>query len=312
VNHLAIVGAGSVGTAIAFTALNRGVASHLSLYDLDGARATAEMLDLRHGLQFVRPATIDAGASVSVCTGADVVVITAGGKQRPGEARLALAERNGALFRELLPTLIEVAPNAVILVVTNPVDVLTQLAIELTDRDDGTVFGSGTVLDSSRLRHLLALRYGIAERHVHAYVVGEHGDSESVLWSSATIGGAPLAAVTADDAVHLDEDGRSKLLDQIRNAAYQIIAGKGATTWGIALATGQILDALDQTTHSAILPVSGPIDMELGLGKVCISLPRLVDANGAGPLLPLVATNEELAAIRASAAAVRQTLDSIR
>ncbi len=256
-NHLAIVGAGSVGAAIAFTALNRGVANHLSLYDLDGARATAEMLDLRHGLQFVRPATIDAGGSVSVCTGADVVVISAGAKQRPGETRLALAGRNGALIRGLLPGLGEVAPNAVILVVTNPVDVLTQLAIELTDRDDGTVFGSGTVLDSSRLRHLLALRYGIAERHVHSYVVGEHGDSESVLWSSATIGGAPLAAVKADDGNYLDEAGRTLLLDQIRSAAYEIIAGKGATSWGIALATGQILEALDQTTHSAILPVSG-------------------------------------------------------
>lgn len=138
-------------------------------------------------------------------------------------------------------------------------------------------------------------------------MIGEHGDSETVLWSSANVGGKPLAAVKADDGDALDEEGRTNLLDQVRNAADQIIAGKGATSWAIALATGQILEALDQTTHSAVLPVSWPIDMELGLGRVCVSLPRLVDARGAGPLLPLVATDGELAAIRASAAAVQGT-----
>jgi len=311
-NHLAIIGAGNVGTAIAFTALNRGIARHLSLFDINGPRAIGEMLDLRDGLQFVRPATIEAGDQISVCADADVVVITAGAKQRPGETRLDLAARNAGLLRSLLPGVTQVAPEAVLLVVTNPVDVLTQVAIDLTEREDGTVFGSGTVLDSSRLRHLIALRFGIAERHIHAHVVGEHGDSETVLWSSANIGGAPLTAAWTGGGGPIDEAEQARLLHQVRNAAYEIIAGKGATSWAIALATAQILDALDQTLQSSVLPVSGPIDQDLGFGDVCISLPRLVDANGAGPILPLIATDQELAAIRASVAAVKATLDKVR
>jgi L-lactate dehydrogenase len=257
-----------------------------------------EMLDLRDGLQFVRPATIEADDRISVCAGADVVVVTAGAKQRPGESRLDLAARNAGLLRSLLPAITQVAPEAVLLIVTNPVDVLTQLAIDLTGRVDGSVFGSGTVLDSSRLRHLIALRFGIAERHIHAHVVGEHGDSETVLWSSANIGGAPLTAAWATGGGPIDEAEQARLLHQVRNAAFEIIAGKGATSWAIALATAQILDALEQTTQSAVLPVTGPLDPGLGLGDVCVSLPRIVDARGAGLILPLVATDEEKAALR--------------
>jgi L-lactate dehydrogenase len=312
VDHLAIIGAGSVGTAIAFAALNSGVARRLSLHDLDGAKAKAEVLDLRHGLQFVRPTTIEGSDDVAVCAGADVVIVTAGAKQRPGETRLDLAARNADLFRSLVPPLVEVAPEAVILVVTNPVDVLTQLGVEITGRDDGTILGSGTVLDSSRLRHLLALRYGIGERHIHATVVGEHGDSETVLWSSATIGGSLLSEVETGDGQVLDEAARDEILDQVRNAAYEIIAGKGATSWGIAMATAQILDALDHTAQAVVLPVTAPLDPGLGLGEVCISLPRLVDAAGAGRILPLAATDAEMTALAASAAAVRHIIDRIR
>ncbi|MGD2051411.1 MAG: L-lactate dehydrogenase [Acidimicrobiia bacterium] len=310
-DHLAIIGAGSVGTAIAFAALNGGVARRLSLHDLDGTKAQAEVLDLRHGLQFVRPTTIEGGDDVEVCAGADVVVITAGAKQRPGETRLDLVARNARLFRALIPPLVEVAPEAIILVVTNPVDVLTQLTAEITGRFDGTVLGSGTVLDSSRLRHLLSLRYCIAERHIHASVVGEHGDTETVLWSSATIGGSPLAEVETSDGTLLDPAARDAILDQVRNAAYEIIAGKGATSWGIAMATTQILEALDQASQAAVLPVTAPLDPALGLGTVCISLPRLVDASGAGRILPLSATDPEREALTASAAAVRDTFSGI-
>jgi L-lactate dehydrogenase len=311
VDHLAIIGAGSVGTAIAFAALNQGVARRLSIHDMNNTKACAEVLDLRHGLQFVRPTTIKGGDDIAVCAEADVVVITAGAKQRPGESRLDLAARNAGIFRTLVPSLVEVAPDAVILVVTNPVDVLTQLTVQLTGRDDGMVLGSGTVLDSSRLRHLLALRYDIAERHIHAHVVGEHGDSETVLWSSATIGGSPLAEVQTSDGSILDEEDRAEILHQVRNAAYEIIAGKGATSWGIAMATTEILEALDHTAQAAVLPVTAPLDPALGLGEACISLPRLVDIRGAGRILPLSATDAETQAVAASAAAVRDAIASI-
>jgi L-lactate dehydrogenase len=311
VEHLAIVGAGSVGTAIAFASLVRGQAQRISLYDLNHAKATSEVLDLRHGLEFVPPAIIDGGDDIGICSGADVIVITAGAKQRQGESRLDLAGRNAELLRALLPGLTVSAPDAVLLVITNPVDVLTQLAVEMTGRDDGSVLGSGTVLDSSRLRHLLALRYGIAERHVHAHVVGEHGDSETVLWSSARIGGAPLEQVVTREGRVLGQSDREEILDQVRSAAYEIIAGKGATSWAIALATCQILEALDLTSHSAVLPVTAPLDPGLGLGDAAISLPRLVDAAGAGAVLPFSATPGELDSIRISAAEVEKTLAAV-
>lgn len=309
--HLSIVGAGSVGTAIAFAALNKGIAEHLSLYDLDQAKVRAEVLDLRHGLEFMGPATIEGDADVSVCAEADVIVITAGAKQRPGETRLQLTARNAVVFADMVPKLIDVAPEAVILVVTNPVDVLTQLTARLAGRTDGTVFGSGTVLDSSRLRHILAQRYAIAERHVHAHVVGEHGDTETVLWSSATIGGAPLVEMKAVDGRRLGTAEREEILEEVRNSAYRIIEGKGATSWAIALAATQILGALDRRGHSAVLPVTAPTDESLGLGSTCISLPRLVDASGAGSVLPFSATEEELTAIRASAQAVQTAVDNL-
>ncbi|MGC2240106.1 MAG: L-lactate dehydrogenase [Acidimicrobiia bacterium] len=312
-NHLAIVGAGGVGTAIAFTALNRGLARRISLYDLDGARAEAEALDLRHGLEFVPPTILEGGAGISMCADADVVVVTAGAKQRQGETRLDLAGRNAAMLRQMLPNLIKVAPDALILLVTNPVDVLTQLAVEVTGRDDGTVLGSGTVLDSSRLRHLLAQAYGIAERHIHAHVVGEHGDSEIVLWSSARIGGAPIEAVFKRDGSTSTAKEREEIVDQVRNAAYKVIQGKGATTWAIALATGQILGALDQPVQSAVLPVTAPVSgSDLDLGHVCISLPRRVDGTGAGPILPITATDQEWEAIRGSAVKVGEAVEAVR
>lgn len=309
--HLSIVGAGSVGTAVAFAALNRGIADHISLYDLDSQKVHAEALDLSHGLEFVGPATIAGSADISVCEGADVIVITAGAKQRPGEPRLELTARNAGIFRGMIPELTTVAPEALLLVVTNPVDVLTQLAIRITGREDGSVLGSGTVLDSSRLRHLLALRFAIAERHVHAHVVGEHGDSETVLWSSATIGGAPLVEVRAADGSRLDTAAREEILAEVRNSAYEIIEGKGSTSWAISLAVTQILEALDYESHSAVLPVTAPVGSVFDLGDVCISLPRLVDAGGAGEIVPFHATEEEIEAIRLSSLAVEQALRAI-
>ncbi len=312
-NHLAIVGAGGVGTAIAFTALSRGLARRVSLFDSNGPKAAAEALDLRHGLEFLPPAVIDGGNDVALCADADVVVVTAGAKQRESESRLDLVARNAGMLYALLPPVVEQSPSALVLLVTNPVDVLTRLAVEVIGRDDGSVLGSGTVLDSSRLRHLLSGVFGIAERHIHAHVVGEHGDSEMVLWSSARIGGAPIHEVSKRDGSVLSDEERVDIVDQVRNAAYEIIRGKGATTWAIGLATAQILSALDQEFPSAVLPVTAPVfDERLGLGQVCISLPRRVDRKGAGPVLPVSATEGEWEAIRSSARKVRDAFEAVR
>ena len=189
---LAIVGAGSVGTATAYAAMIRGSARHVRLYDIDAARVEAEVLDLAHGSQFTGASDIDGGADLRHVEGADVVVITAGAKQHPGQTRLDLAGINVDILRSMLPKLLERAPDAVFLLVTNPCDVLTVAAQQITGLPSSRVFSSGTVLDTARLRWKLAQRAGVAQSSVHAHIVGEHGDTEFPLWSAAIIGVTPL------------------------------------------------------------------------------------------------------------------------
>ncbi|HEY1498601.1 MAG TPA: hypothetical protein VGF88_03420 [Acidobacteriaceae bacterium] len=189
---IGIVGAGSVGATIAYACMIRGVGRHISLFDIAQSKVEAEVLDLNHGLMFAPAATLDGSDDIAVLTGADVVVITAGAKQKPGQTRLDLAATNTQICRRLIPDILRVAPDAILLMVTNPVDVLTYAALRISGFDSHRVIGSGTVLDSSRFRFLLAQRCAVAVQNVHAYIAGEHGDSEIPLWSSATIGNIPL------------------------------------------------------------------------------------------------------------------------
>ena len=189
---IAIVGAGSVGATIAYACLVRGVGKQIALFDVNRAKVDAEVLDLNHGMQFVPMATIEGSDDVNLCKDAHAVVITAGAKQKPGMSRLDLAGRNAAMLKTVMPQLLKVAPDATYLMVTNPVDVITYIALKLSGLPRQRVFGSGTVLDSSRFRFLIARRLKIAVQNVHAYIAGEHGDSEVPLWSSATVANIPL------------------------------------------------------------------------------------------------------------------------
>ena len=189
---VAVVGAGAVGATIAYTALVRGSARRVVLHDIDRAKLEAEVLDISHGLSFTPMGSVEGSDDVEVCRGARVVVVTAGAKQKPGQSRMELAASTVGLTRSIMPRLLEVAPDAVYVMVTNPVDVVTTAALHLTGLPPRQLFGSGTVLDSSRLRHALATRVGVAVQNVHAYVVGEHGDTEVPLWRSATLGGVPV------------------------------------------------------------------------------------------------------------------------
>ncbi len=236
------------------------------------------MLDLRHGLQFVGGGRVNGGGDVAVCADADLIVVTAGAKQDPGQTRLELAEANVALIRRALPPLLDVAPDAIVLLVTNPVDVVTYVAQEISGLPHDRVIGSGTVLDTSRLRHLLAERLGVAVNSVHAMVVGEHGDSEIVLWSSATVGGTPLLDVVGPDGGRVDPDELDGLLHEVRTAAYEIIAGKGATNLAIGLATARIVRSVARDER-AVLPVSIRTEVD-GIGEVCLSLPSVVGRAG--------------------------------
>src|ERR687897_294965 len=252
---VAVVGAGSVGATCAYACLIRGIGRTIALYDINADKTRAEVLDLNHGLQFVPQATVIGSDDIGVGRGAAWGVIPAGARQKPGQPRLELAEANVALSRAIVPRLLEVAPEAILLLVTNPVDVITYAALKISGLPPQRVFGSGTVLDSSRLRLLVADHCGVAVQNVHAYIAGEHGDSEIPLWSSASVGNVPLHEWAVQGHGKLSVRDRTEIFQNVKNAAYQIIQGKGATNYAIGLATARILEAVLHD-ESRILPVS--------------------------------------------------------
>jgi len=308
--RVAIVGAGRVGSSIAFAALIRGVARQVALYDVDAAKARAEVLDLSHGRQFAPAAEIVGGGDLAVCEGADVVVVTAGASQQPGQSRLDLLKTNVEICRSLVPELVRLAPGAILLLVTNPVDVLTHACRELSGWPPERVFGTGTALDTSRFRHALAARCEVAVSNVHALIVGEHGDSELPVWSSATIAGATIDDWLASRGRPLREGERAEIFAGVRDAAYEVIRGKGATHYAIGLTTARILEAVLDDEH-LVMPVSARVDGAHGLPPVTLSLPRLVSRHGAGDLAPLRLSDDERAALHQSAETIRGALASV-
>jgi L-lactate dehydrogenase len=310
---VAIVGAGAVGSTIGYALLIRGVADRVVLYDLDGSKVRAEVLDLRHGLQFVPHAEVVGGDDVAVCEGADVVVITAGAKQKPGQSRLDLAGANVAMCATLVPQLVEVAADGVFLMVTNPVDVVTYAAVRMAELPPGRVFGSGTVLDSSRLRYLLARHLGVAVQNVHAWVAGEHGDSELPLWSSASVGTIPLDKFALPGRSPLDEETRSQIATEVVTSAEQVIRGKGATNYAIGLAASRIVEAVLRNQNH-VMPVCTMLHRYQGLDAlddVCLSVPCVVNRRGAEAVLDVPLSKEEEARLVASAEAVRAAARSL-
>lgn len=302
---LAIIGAGAVGTAIAYASLIRGVARTIALMDINTAKVTAEALDLSHGLEFVPRADVIGSDDVSVCADADVVVFTAGAKQKPGQSRLELAEATIGLTQRILPAVVEVAPRAIYIMVTNPVDVVTHAAMKISGLPPNQVFGSGTVLDSSRLRFLIAQHCGVSVQSVHSYIVGEHGDSEIPLWSSASIGSVPLLQwKPLPGRPALDAVARERIQHEVVHAAYTIIQGKGATNYAIGLATTRIVEAVLNDEHR-VLPVSTTADGFEGLEDVCLSLPTVVDRGGAKSRLEVPLSTSERAGLLASAETLR-------
>lgn len=298
---LAIVGAGAVGSTIAYAALMRGAARTVALYDINTAKVEAEALDLGHGVQFMPMAEVVGSDDITVCADADVVVITAGAKQKPGQTRIDLAEATISLVSKMLPPLVEVAPHAVYLMVTNPVDIVTYAALKISGLPPAQLFGSGTVLDSSRLRYLIAQHTGVAVQNVHAYIAGEHGDSELPLWSSATIGAVPLLDWNGiGGRGPLTSEVRDQIAHEVVDSAYRIIAGKGATNYAVALASSRIIEAVIND-EQRILPVSSLLDSYYGISDVCLSVPTLVGRDGAGERLQVPMSADELAGLRRSA-----------
>jgi L-lactate dehydrogenase len=300
-----------VGTSLAYAALIRGSAGTIALYDVNAPKAEAEALDLAHGSQFAAAsAAVTGGGDISVTEGADVVVITAGAKQDPGQSRLDLAGTNVRILEQLMPPLLERAPDAAYVLVTNPCDVLTVAAQRISGLPTERVFSSGTVLDTSRLRWLLARRAGVSVSSVHASMVGEHGDTEFPLWSGATIGPVPIRDWTAGGERVFTPEYLSATAQDVVQAAYKVIAGKGATNYAIGLSGARIVEALLRGDN-AVLPVSTVLSGQYGISGVALSLPSVVGRGGVHRVLETPMDDGELAALRHSAATLRATMETL-
>jgi L-lactate dehydrogenase len=307
---VSVIGMGSVGTAIAYACLIRGSAGSLALYDINAGKVRAEVLDLNHGSQFVPHCRVTGSDDIAVTARSAVIVVTAGAKQTPGQSRLDLASANVAMAQSLTPKLLEHSPDAVILFVTNPVDIVTFAATRSVDAAPGHVFGSGTVLDSSRFRYLIAERAQLAVGNVHGFIVGEHGDSEISLWSSVSIGGVPAERFRLDGVQLFGEDDRRRISAEVVNAAYEIIAGKGATNLAIGLSSARIIEAILGDQHR-VLPVSTVQTGAYGISGVALSLPTVVSAHGAGQVLQASLSDAELAGLVESATTLRGVQESL-
>ena len=301
-----IVGAGMVGASFAFALVQSGLASEIALLDSDHDRADGEAMDLNHGLSFAPPVEIRSGGYEGL-TGAAVVVLTAGSHQRPGQTRLDLLDSNARLCTEVVPRIVEANPAGVILLATNPVDILTHLAAEAAGLPWGRVLGSGTTLDTSRLRFLLGAHFGVDTRSVHAYVIGEHGDTAVPVWSSAEVGGVPLDRLDLPAGRAWDEATRASLFEDVRTAAYQIIKRKKATYYAIGLALLAVVEAIlrDQST---VLTVSTPVRGAHGVHGMALSLPTIVGRTGARQVLDIPLDAAERAAFAHSAATLKGRL----
>lgn len=309
---IGVVGTGFVGSSAAYALVMRGVGREIVLVDKNTKRAEAEADDIFHAIPFANPLEIYAGG-YDALAGCRVVIMAAGVNQKPGESRMELLSRNAAVFSEVIPQIIMNAPDSVIVVATNPVDVMTHYSAQIASRygwQPGRVFGSGTTLDTARFRALLGRLLGIDSAHIHAYVIGEHGDSEVLAWSMVSIGGIPLEELIAERHSSLNQAKRDEIDHQVRRAAYHIIEGKGATYYGIGSALARIVDVVLHDQR-AILTVCAPEADVFGVQDVTVALPRLVSGEGVVERLPLPINAEELEKLRHSASVVRTAIESM-
>jgi L-lactate dehydrogenase len=309
---IGIVGCGMVGSTSAYALVMSGVGREIVLVDLNRARAEAEANDIYHAVPFAHPLTVRAGDYPDL-GGARVVVIAGGVAQKPGETRLQLLQRNADVFRQIVPSVLRHAPDAVLLVVTNPVDIMTHLTAQLAAEfgvPQSRVIGSGTTLDTARFRTLLGRHFGVDPHHVHGYVLGEHGDSEVLAWSQATIAGLSLDEFAKVHGKPLASAEREQIDESVRRAAYHIIAGKGATYYGIGSAVARIVDVLLHDQR-AILSICCRIHGVADCDGVTFALPHLVGGKGALAMIPLPLDATEQAGLRRSAGILREALESL-
>lgn len=305
-----IVGAGMVGSSAGYALAMMGIASDIVFVDKNAALAIAQAEDISHAVPFVSATTVMAG-DYGALAGTRVVIIAAGVSQKPGESRLELLERNAAVFREVVADVLRASPDAILLIASNPVDIMTQIATRLSGLPPQRVIGSGTILDTARFRSLVGRHLGIAPQSVHAYVLGEHGDSEVLAWSNARAGSIALRSFADQVGKPLDDGVRHAIDDGVRNAAYKIINGKGATYYGIGAGLARIVKAIAQDQRD-VLSVSIVTPRVADIQDVALSVPRIIGAAGVvADLFPDLDAQEH-AALGRSAALLKERVESVK
>lgn len=273
-SKIAIIGAGFVGSTAAYACLIDGAASEIALIDINKEKAEGEAMDLQHGIPFRPNSRIEFGSDYKLCKDSDIIVISAGAHQKPGESRLDLVNKNATIFRQMIPSITKYNKNCILLVVSNPLDVLTYLALKYSKFPKSRVFGTGTILDTARFRFLLGEYFGVSTSSVHAYILGEHGDSSFPVWSTANIAGVPLKYFKKYNRKKMDE-----IYSKTKKAAYEIIARKGATYYAIGLGVAKIVRSI-LSDQNEVLAVSSYLENYNGISGICLSVPAIVNRNG--------------------------------
>ena len=306
----AVIGCGFVGASTAFALMESGLFHEMVLVDVNRKKAEGEAMDISHGLPFARPMEIYAGDYCDL-EDAQIIVIAAGAGQKPGETRLDLVHKNVEIFKDMIPQIVKYNREGILLVVSNPVDILTWVTLRLSGFPANRVIGSGTVLDTARLKYLIGKTLKVDPRSVHAYIIGEHGDSELAVWSSANISGVPLTEYSEIKGFKEHEKNQRTLYEEVKNSAYEIIDRKGATYYGIALSVRRICECIVRDEHS-ILPISSLMQGQFGLEDICMGVPTVVGALGAEEVLSITISEKERENLMKSAEELKQVLYQVR
>ena len=306
---VAVIGTGFVGSSSAFALMESGLFSEMILLDADQNRAEGEALDISHGLPFARPMKITAGTYDDLVDAA-IIVITAGAGQKPGETRLDLVKKNVAIFRTIIGEIAKRNCQGILLIVANPVDILTYVALKLSGFPENRVFGSGTTLDTARLKYLLGERLSVDARSVHAWIIGEHGDSQIAAWSSANVSGVPLSDFCSMRGFTEHDQDMEDIAEDVKNSAYKIIEKKKATYYGVAVAVRRICEAIIRDEKS-VLPVSSIQHGAFGIEGVALSMPAIVGKNGVEKQIPIKLNEKEQMELRKSADALLKVLSTL-
>lgn len=309
IKKITIIGTGFVGATTAYTLMISGLVSELVLIDVNTEKAEGEVMDLNHGMPFVRPVRIYRG-EYEDCAGSDIVIITAGANQKPGETRIDLVHKNTAIFKSIISQVTRYNKDCILLVVTNPVDILTYVTYKVSGFSRNKVIGSGTVLDTARFRYLLGDHVGIDPRNVHAYIIGEHGDTEVATWSLTNIAGIPMDRYCEDCHRCEGELSKHQIYQDVKNAAYEIIQRKSATYYAVALAVRRIVESIVRDENS-ILTVSSLMEGNYGMKDVCLSVPSIVNRHGIERVLDIPLSDEETVLLRKSGDSLKQVISEL-